>query len=79
MNESLLAGLGLVMQIAEIVCDIIILLLPWMILSAIKSVRASIEAASANRTHEIKAVMNAMRQLHEDLLSLCGREDEIEP
>lgn len=56
-------------QALQIICDLIILMLPWMILAAIKSVKKSIDDASARRTYEAQKIISALQTLHGDLFN----------
>lgn len=58
-----------VAQALQIICDLIILMLPWMILAAIKSVKKSIDDASARRTYEAQKIISALQALHGDLFN----------
>lgn len=58
-----------VAQALQIICDLIILMLPWMILAAIKSVKKSIDDASARRTYEAQKIISALQTLHGDLFN----------
>ena len=58
-----------VAQALQIICDLIILMLPWMILAAIRSVKKSIDDASARRTYEAQKIISALQTLHGDLFN----------
>lgn len=67
-----------VAQGLQIVCDVIILMLPWMILGAIKAVKKSIDDASARRTYESQKIISALQTLHGDLYALSNGEETAE-
>lgn len=65
-----------VVQALQVICDIIILLLPWMILGAIKAVKKSIDDASARRTYEAQKIISALKTLHSDLYAIANGAQE---
>lgn len=71
--------LSTALSILEIACEFVTLMLPWMILAAVSNVRKAVENASNNRRQEIKVVIEGLNRIHEDLLVLSGRENEIPP
>lgn len=64
-----------VAQGLQIICDIIILMLPWMILAAINAVKKSVDEASARRSYEAQKIISALQTLHGDLFALANGED----
>lgn len=67
-----------VAQGLQIICDLIILMLPWMILAAIRSVKKSIDDASARRSYEAQKIISALQTLHGDLFALANGEETAE-
>ena len=65
-----------VAQSLQIICDIIILMLPWMILGAIKAVKKSVDEASARRSYEAQKIISALQTLHGDLYTLANGAQE---
>ena len=65
-----------VAQGLQIVCDIIILMLPWMILAAINAVKKSVDEASARRSYEAQKIISALQTLHGDLYTLANGAQE---
>ena len=65
-----------VAQGLQILCDIIILMLPWMILAAINSVKKSVDEASARRSYEAQKIISALQTLHGDLYALANGAQE---
>lgn len=68
----------IVAQVLEWLCELIVLSLPWMILGAIKSVKKSVDDASARRTFEAQKVISALQTLHGDLYALANGEETAE-
>lgn len=62
-------------QAMQIICALIILMLPWMILAAINAVKKSVDEASARRSYEAQKIISALQTLHGDLFALANGED----
>lgn len=68
-----------VAQILQVACDVILLMLPWMILAAVKAVKKSVDDASARRTYEAQKIISALNTLHGDLYAVANQDAPGEP